>query len=411
MTPIGTVFDTPEIDQHRRKRKIISQAISEKAMRTFEPTLAEQVRTHIRQLLLACRRAEAVDMTKQYEYLGGDVVGHLAFGYPLNMQLEETNRWLMWALSFVSVRINIYMQFPRTAIIEPMVKILGHSIREKYRSIIEKMIRNRIVMPKDAKHDLYAFAVDSMGGGASIRGNELWAEAFLFIVAGGATTATSMAALCFYLSRHPDCYKKLSEEIRSKFGSGKEIRAGPQLQECKYLRACINEALRLSPPAPGMLWREQVPAKAGEKEPSQLVVDGVPIPRGTHVAVNLYALHHNEDYFTDPFKFKPERWLSPEAEDPSSLMRRAFAPFSIGSRSCAGKAVAYLEISLALASTLFYFDFEAAPGKEGQIGAGSAGRTDGRDKEDEYQLYEIFTAFHKGPLLTFKERKGFCDDI
>ncbi|KAI0114209.1 cytochrome P450 [Hypoxylon sp. NC0597] len=48
----------------------------------------------------------------------------------------------------------------------------------------------------------------------------------------------------------------------------------------------------------------------------------------------------------------------------------AFAAFSIGPRGCAGKPTAYLELSLALAKIIWYFDFETAPGKLGDIGLG-----------------------------------------
>jgi cytochrome P450 len=405
-TPADSTWTTLEVDEHRRKRKIISQPISEKAMRAFEPILVEQLQAYAQQLRVACRRSEPVNMTPRFEHLAADIIGHLAFGYALNMQTEETNRWLMWALSFNNRRANVYMQFPALRLLNPLFKWMHQGAHEKYRAIGAKMIQQRTSMAKDAKPDLYAHAMSSMGG-EGITGKELWAEAFFFVVAGGETSATNLAALCFYLTRYPDCYKKLSEEIRSHFESEDEIRAGPKLQECVYLRACINEALRMAPPASGMMWRTQVTAKTvgARLVNTPFVVDGHVIPEGTDVAVNIYAIHHNEEYFPDPFTFKPERWLTPEASDLSSPMRKAFAPFLVGNRACAGKALAYLEVGLAMAYTFYYFDFERAPGKQGQVGGGVRGRTDGRDREDEYQLYEIFSALHDGPILVLKERK------
>jgi cytochrome P450 len=351
-------------------------------------------------------------MTKQFEYLSSDIVGHLAFGYPLRMQTEDTNRSLLSAVPFGGKRANIYMQFPRSAVIEPLLRLVGRAAGNKYRAIISKMIEHRVALSKDALHDLYSFAADSKLDGKGMEGDELWAEAFFFIVAGGATTATTMSSLCFYLVRYPECYKKLSQEIRSQFQSGEEIRSGHQLQGCSYLRACIDEALRMSPPSSGMLWRKQAPSKTGEKpNNASFIVDGHVIPYGTEVTVNTYALHHNEAYFPDSFAFRPERWLTPEGKDPSSLIRKAFVPFSMGTRSCVGKALAYLEISLALANISYYFDFEQAPGNQGQVGGGVKGRRDGREREDEFQLYDILTALHDGPVLMFKERKAVRGDL
>ena len=31
------------------------------------------------------------------------------------------------------------------------------------------------------------------------------------------------------------------------------------------------------------------------------------IPAGTNVAVPIYAIHHSEEFYTDPEKFDPER--------------------------------------------------------------------------------------------------------
>jgi cytochrome P450 len=113
------------------------------------------------------------------------------------------------------------------------------------------------------------------------------------------------------------------KEIRSTLKTDAEIRSGPELSGCHYLRACIDEALRIAPPIPGTLWRELEPT-----DDRPLVVDGQVIPRGTQVGVNTYSIHHNEEYFQDPYAFNPERWLSSETpEKQLNVMRAAFYTF------------------------------------------------------------------------------------
>ncbi|KAI0173111.1 hypothetical protein GGR52DRAFT_541952 [Hypoxylon sp. FL1284] len=51
LAPNPTLFDTMETDQHRLKRKILSQATSERWMRLFEPTMMEQVDIFLRELM------------------------------------------------------------------------------------------------------------------------------------------------------------------------------------------------------------------------------------------------------------------------------------------------------------------------------------------------------------------------
>jgi cytochrome P450 len=159
----------------------------------------------------------------------------------------------------------------------------------------------------------------------------------------------------------------------------------------------------MSPPVPGVAWRQQAAEDPQKGQP--LIIDGHVIPPGTQIGVSAYALHHNEKYFPSPFSFQPERWLN-AAKDPTQAarMRSAFVPFSVGSRSCAGKAMAYLEASLVVAKALWSFDFEAAPGELGHVGGGGPGKGVGRERPDEYQLYDIFAASHSGPYLVFNPR-------
>ncbi|VUC30188.1 unnamed protein product [Clonostachys rosea] len=173
MTPLGNVFDTTDVDEHRRKRKIISQPISKKAMRDFEPIMAEQIDIIVQQQRKSCHLLEPINITKRLEHLGDDMVGHLGFGYRLKTQTEETNHRLMWGLSFVNARVDICMQFPKLAYIDPALNILGSKIRNKYGRIFKKMIVSRTGIPKDVK---YAFDADSMKGGTSLINSELWAE-------------------------------------------------------------------------------------------------------------------------------------------------------------------------------------------------------------------------------------------
>jgi cytochrome P450 len=221
---------------------------------------------------------------------------------------------------------------------------------------------------------------------------------------GADTTSTTMSALMFYLSRYPECYKRLTEEIRAAFDSGNDIKSGPVLSYCTYLRACIDETLRLSPPVGGVLWRELEPH---DKDP--YVIDGHFIPPGTQVGVSIYALHHNPENFKDPFTFNPERWLLDDdaSEDIKAEKRRmndAFTAFSVGPRGCAGKAMAYMEASLTMAKMLWYCDFERSQGSLDKVGSGGAGKGQGREREKEFQLNDIMVSTHDGPYLLFKPR-------
>jgi hypothetical protein len=91
----------------------------------------------------------------------------------------------------------------------------------------------------------------------------------------------------------------------------------------------------------------------------------------------------------------------PGNEEACKTSHDCLGTFSTGSRSCAGNSMTYLESSLVLAKTIWYFEFEATAGDLGKIGEGTPGAQDGRERVDEFQIYDIFTARHEGPYLTF----------
>ena len=222
-------------------------------------------------------------------------------------------------------------------------------------------------------------------------------------VPGSDTSSTAIASSFFYLLRNPEAYKKAVQEVCSVFPDVESIKLGPQLNSCVYLRACIDESLRMSPPAGGAPWRE---VAAGG-----LIIDGQYLPAGVDVGTCIYSIHHNPAYFPQPFEYRPERWLSTNKRDAKEssaadlelqLARTAFNPFSIGPRGCVGKGLAMVELMLTLATVLRKFDFRLTPESD-DIGSGTPGAAYGRHRQNEYQLYDHITAAKNGPLVQFLE--------
>ncbi|KAI0476611.1 cytochrome P450 [Xylariaceae sp. FL0804] len=412
---VFTSFNVVDPHAHRQKRKIISQVFSDRSMRIFEPVIASQVDTFVNLLYASCKdgREVPVNMAVRLEYLSCDIVSLLAFGYPLKLQTDETYRFMCRGMTIANYYTNTRMQFFRLhqLRLSPALHFFTNAMRERYKKLVEKMIGFRMSEDRDVRHDLYSIVSkandEAINPGDGIRMGEIWSEGVTFFPAGAFSTSTTMSALFFYLSRYPKCHQRLSHEIRDAFETAADIRFGPKLTSCKYLRACIDETMRMSPPIPGTMWRELQPG-----DDSPFVVDGHVIPPGTQVGVNTYSLHHNEEYFPDAHTFNPDRWLAPKApESERNAMRAAFAPFSIGYRDCAGKNMAYLKMSLIMAKTLWYFDFNSPGGEMGAIGGGLAGQKHGRERVKEYQLHDIFSAGHDGPYLVFQPRGDVCKGL
>lgn len=264
------------------------------------------------------------------------------------------------------------------------------------RSERQKMLeKTGVEARKDFFHWLFEAKDPQTNQGYSLP--ELYGECELLTIAGSDTTSTVISAMFFYLCRNPDVQAKLFQEISSTFSSYDEIKAGPKLQSCKYLTAFIQEGLRMAPPVSAEPSREVLPGGT--------VVDGHYFPAGSMVSTAFWALQYNPDYYPEPMKFQPERWIVGAAgatEESVALAESAFCAFSTGTRGCVGKNMAWLEMRIVMAKTLWRFEIKQDA--TNKLGGGAAGERRGRRVEDQYQTYEIFVSNRKGPVVRLKER-------
>lgn len=220
---------------------------------------------------------------------------------------------------------------------------------------------------------------------------------------GSDTVAVAMSATIFHLVHNPEALKRLTEEIRSSFNDEKEIRMGTQLNSCIFLRACITESLRLSPPFAGVPTRRVLTGG--------IDVDGHHFPEGSIIGTPIYTIHHDKRYFPRPFRFDPGRWLESEHDDGNQTSKRAslkvaqaaFCPFSTGPRTCVAKNMAWAELSLIIARTLFRYDMRLPV--EDVVEKSECGSVESEaERSPKYQLKAWIASGREGPLIQFRHR-------
>ncbi|KAF2795044.1 cytochrome P450 [Melanomma pulvis-pyrius CBS 109.77] len=415
---VTNTHNTIDKEVHRFKRKVLNVGLSESCMRDFEPEMNKHIENYIQKLAQDLGNntwSRDINMTERFKYLGYDIMSHFSFGRSFQLQDKPDNRFILEAVSLKSMLAGPFFQFvdlKRLRLHFLLVLFLAKralTLRSQWATLTNQVVRDRVAKGKDAQHDLFSSVVDAKDPetGKMFSQKELFAEARLLLVAGSDTSSTTMSALMFYLSRYPDCYEKLASEIRATFQSEDEIHSGSKMNQCTYLRACIDEALRMSPPVGSTLWREVSPGTGG------IVIDGVYVPEECEVGVSTYVIHHNEEYFPDSFVFSPERWIasSSNPKERVELARRAFSPFSLGPRGCAGRTMAYMEISNVLARTMWHFDFATSEGSLKHVGAGAPNGPKGRHRTLEFQLQDHLVSTHAGPYLRFKLRKEVANKL
>ncbi|CAG2179113.1 unnamed protein product, partial [Oppiella nova] len=162
---------------------------------------------------------------------------------------------------------------------------------------------------------------------------DLIANSFLFLMAAYETSGTLLSFLFYNLAVNEKCQQKLYEEVNGLDGKYDY----ESVSKMPYLEACIAETLRLQPPLP-----------VTHRHASQEYILGniLTIPKGMMVIFDIYALHHNSEYYPNPEVWDPERFM-PENRD--QLTPYTYMPFGTGPRNCVGMRFALMEAKTAVA--------------------------------------------------------------
>ncbi|KAF4458051.1 Cytochrome P450, E-class, group I [Fusarium austroafricanum] len=382
---------------HGLRRRILSQGLSDSSTRAFGDTIKKYVERLCQEIEghpdTSTQWSESYDMARWSSYLTFDIMADVVFGQPYNLLGNSEYRYVVDSIEGSNIRTGVLLQAPEAYTWRLDKRLFPTSVqhRNNYIKFISSLVQERLTTKPLERNDIisHLLAAKDSETGQGFTKNEVAAESATLIVAGTDTSSTALAATLFYLTQYPHMYRRAVAEVRSSFAKSEDVKLGRVLNECVFTRACIEESMRLSPPAASALWRQVL--GGGQ------IVDGHVIPAGCNVGVGIYAIHHNELYYPDPFVFNPDRWLQNAKQAQS-----AYNPFSVGPRSCIGKGFAMAELMLSVATILAKFDIRRAPGDEGCIGQGNVEDEDGRRLVDEYQLHDHVTAFKQGPILQFR---------
>lgn len=169
------------------------------------------------------------------------------------------------------------------------------------------------------------------------------------MVAGSDTTAITLSAILYYLLKNPSSLRKLRQEIDAADIQGRYI-TYKESQEMPYLQAVMKEALRMHP-ATGLPLERVVPAGGA-------TICNRFFPEGTIVGINSWVAHRDVSVFgSDADDFRPERWLIDDKEK-LGFMERSWMPFGLGSRTCIGRHISFLEMSKLIPMLIRDFDLE-----------------------------------------------------
>jgi cytochrome P450 len=176
--------------------------------------------------------------------------------------------------------------------------------------------------------------------------------------AGSGTVSTTLAAVIYFLLKHPQVMEELVNEIDNHFGSSSDEKSPisfadrvvpfAKSQELPLLDAVIKEIFRIWPGLGAQLIERVTPPEGAH-------ILGEFIPGNVIVSCNAWIMHrHKPTYGEDVEDFRPSRWLNASREQ-LAAMNKTLLTFGAGPNTCIGKNIALLELYKVVPSILRAF--------------------------------------------------------
>lgn len=362
--------DVIDRQDHARKRKVLSSAYALKNLEEWEFKVADKTARIIKQFdRAAATPGSTVDYRSWTNFFTIDAIADIGLSYRLGFLdagndlclsertdgtiIEVNFRESLYAGARAQSRLvwtyDWYKILDKVArIVSPYYGRLGRQ-NDAYNGIVWHLARERLKRyhrGEDLDDFFQALMEDKAGKPHSLEWGEIVAEVSIMMNAGSTTTAIAMANVMFQLLRNPRCLATLREEIDAVVDDDEVVVPYEKVRHLPYLRACLDESLRLFPPTSHGLPR--ITPDEG------CTINGDNIPGNTTVSISAYVAHHDENVFPEPNKYLPERWLG----EAGKALQPYFVAFSAGARGCIGRNISYLEQTVLLASMVRRYEFQ-----------------------------------------------------
>jgi hypothetical protein len=172
-------------------------------------------------------------------------------------------------------------------------------------------------------------------------------QLFTLLMAGINTTGFTLSWALYYLIKNPEIQENIYNEIVSKVGDNSFIYSKNR-SALVYTEACINEILRLS----------STQAFIGRAATEEINSGDCHIAANTPVLINMYAIHRDANYWKEPEKFNPKRWLQGDESNYKLIgFKESYIPFGVAPRSCIADNLSRLLLFLILSNLIQRFRF------------------------------------------------------
>ncbi|KAF4636549.1 hypothetical protein G7Y89_g1536 [Cudoniella acicularis] len=173
------------------------------------------------------------------------------------------------------------------------------------------------------------------------------------LMEGGSDTSSSIIlAFMHAMIKYPEVQKRAQMEIDGVVGADCSPR-WEHYAQLPYVAMTVKETMR---------WRPVTPLAFPHATSEADTIDGMTIPKGATVLINVWGLHHDPTRFPNPDTFNPTRFqgrtaLAAEYAASADYQNRDHYGYGSGRRICPGIHLADRNLFLAMAKLLWAFSF------------------------------------------------------
>ncbi|KAM7349839.1 putative cytochrome P450 28d1 [Cochliomyia hominivorax] len=184
-----------------------------------------------------------------------------------------------------------------------------------------------------------------------ISDTEIVAHQLTLLFDGFETSATLISHCLLLLARYPEKQQKLRKEILQHLESHSGNFEFDDLGKLPYLEQCLAETLRIFTPLAFM-------SKICTQSCQLINNDGISLQLkpGDTCIIPLHSIHHDEEYYSKPEEFIPERFDEENGGTKKFKDMGIYMPFGDGPRICLGMKFALSQAKAAVAEVIKQFE-------------------------------------------------------
>ncbi|KAL9966312.1 hypothetical protein ACROYT_G024366 [Oculina patagonica] len=338
----------------RRVRSILTPTFSSYKLKEIVPIMEEAADILLSKFENFAKEDKSVDISTPCSQFSLDVILSAAFGLKGDIQTNPDPELVKKALSvfIVPVYIRALTMFPFYGQLKKFFDL--NPIQHV--PYFEKLARGILELRKkgaDGRRDLVQLMLEAKDVDnneiKTLTDEEIVGQCITFLVAGSETTGSTVAMIANLLANYPEIQEKVLREIDEATRSRGDVSIYEFVQSLEYLDRVVSEALRL-----------YTVGYVNVRDCMETcVINGVEFPAGVGVYILTYCVHRDPDYWPEPEKFDPDRFLPEVAEKRPAF---SYLPFGLGPKQCIGIRLAQLEIKIALVKILQKMKFERGLG-------------------------------------------------